>query len=361
MDVHVCLVTTELFAWGRFGGFGAATRMIGSGLTKRGVDVSVVVPEGMRQGKLEELDGMTVHSFPLSMYPFTGGIYRMVGADVYHSEEPSWGTKLALENARGARHVATCQNPKTLEDWRLVEPHYPLRRRAYNWAIAGAVDACVKRLDAVFCQARYIKPKTKVLYGLDNEPGFLPNPVKIPKYSARKSSEPMVCFLGRFDSEKRPEAFFELARRFPHVRFVAAGKAHNSARDAALRRQYSCIRNLELPGFLDGVDKERLLDEAWVLANTSMSECLPVSFLEASAHGCAILSPHDPDAFATRFGRRVEKDDFASGLSWLLDGYWKAAGEAGHRYVSDTHEYNKVIEMHLEAYESVLATPRPSF
>jgi hypothetical protein len=57
----------------------------------------------------------------------------------------------------------------------------------------------------------------------------------------------------------------------------------------------------------------------------------------------------------------VENNDYASGLSWLLEGNWKAAGEAGHRYVSMTHEYNKVIKMHLEAYESVLATPRPFF
>lgn len=360
MDAHVCLVATELFAWGRLGGFGAATRMIGSGLAARGVEVSVVVPAGAGQGDLEELDGMRVHSFPLSRYPFTGGIYRKVGADIYHSEEPSWGTKLALENVTGARHIATCQNPKTHEDWGLVEPHYPLRRRAYNRLIAGAVDACVKRLDAVYCQARCIVPKAKALYGLEKSPGFLPNPVKVPEHPPKKSGEPTVCFLGRFDSEKRPEAFFELAQVFPNVRFVAAGKAHDAARDEALRRRYSRVRNLELPGFLDGAEKDRLLDDSWVLVNTSVSECLPVSFLEASAHGCAILSPHDPDAFATRFGRRVENGDYAPWLGWLLDGRWKTAGESGHRYVSETHEYNKVIEMHLEAYESALATPRPS-
>jgi glycosyltransferase involved in cell wall biosynthesis len=149
-------------------------------------------------------------------------------------------------------------------------------------SLPPAVDACVKRLDAVYSQARYIIPKTRDIYGLAADPGFLPNPVKVPEKQT-KPSEPTVCFLGRFDAEKRPEAFFELAEEFPEVRFVDAGKAHDARRDEALRRKYGGIRNLELPGFLDSAEKGRLLSESWVLVNTSVSECLPVSFLEAAA------------------------------------------------------------------------------
>ncbi|MCX6648926.1 MAG: glycosyltransferase family 4 protein [Candidatus Bathyarchaeota archaeon] len=360
MDLRVCLVATELFAWGRLGGFGAATRTIGGELAKKGVRVSVVVPAGKGQGRLEGLDGMEVHSFPLNRYPFTGSIYRSIGADIYHSEEPSWGTRLALKTVPGARHIATSQNPKTVGDWKLVEAHYPLRRRIYNRLVAPSIDVCVKQLDAVYCQARYIIPKTRAIYDLHADPDFLPNPVKIPKKPPTKSEEPIVCFLGRFDAEKRPETFFELAREFPEGRFVAAGKAHDEERDETLRRRCGSIRNLELPGFLDGAEKERLLSESWVLVNTSVSECLPVSFLEAAAHGCAILSPHDPDGFASNFGYHVVDGDYASGLRRLLDGNWRAAGEAGRRYVSATHEVGRVIDQHLEAYEGVLSTPRPS-
>jgi glycosyltransferase involved in cell wall biosynthesis len=361
MDLHVCLVATELFAWGKLGGFGAATHMIGGELAKRRVRVSVVVPEGEGQGRLEELDGMEVHSFPMTRYPFTGGIYRGIGADIYHSEEPSWGTKLALEAASGARHIATSQNPKMRGDWRLVERHYPLRRRIYNRLAAPAIDECVKQLDAVYCQARYIIPKTRALYNLPTDPGFLPNPVKVPENTPIKSAEPTVCFLGRFDAEKRPESFFELAREFPRVRFIAAGKTHEKSRDEALRRRYGDISNLELPGFLDGAEKERLLSESWALVNTSVSECLPVSFLEAAAHGCAILSPHDPDGFAASSGYHVRDEDYASGLRWLLeDSNWRTAGEAGRSYVSAVHEVGSVIDQHLEAYRRALSTPRPS-
>ncbi len=360
MDLRVCLVATELFAWGRLGGFGAATRLIGGELARRGVRVSVVVPAGEGQRPVEELDGMEVHGFPLHRYPFTRRLYSQMRADVYHSEEPSWGTRLALEAAPAARHVATSQNPKTTSDWSRVERYYPNRRRVYNRLIAPSVDSCVARIDAVYCQAWHTIPKVKEIYGLSTPPGFLPNPVKIPPPS-QKPTEPTVCFLGRFDREKCPEAFFGLAEAFPEVRFVAAGAAHDRRRDGELRRRYSGVRNLELPGFLLGAEKERLLSESRVLVNTSVSECLPVSFLEAAAHGCAILSPHDPDGFAIRFGHHVRDGDYASGLRWLLDGgSWREAGERGRRYVSSVHEAGRVIDRHIEAYGRVLATPRPS-
>jgi len=98
--------------------------------------------------------------------------------------------------------------------------------------------------------------------------------------------------------------------------------------------------------------------------NTSHAECLPVSFLEAAAHRCAVLSCHDPDGFTSRFGCRVDGGDYEAGLALLLDGdLWREKGEAGHRYVSEVHEEGRVIDLHMEAYERVLAgrglTPRP--
>ncbi len=88
--------------------------------------------------------------------------------------------------------------------------------------------------------------------------------------------------------------------------------------------------------------------------NTSVSECLPVSFLEAAAHGCAILSPHDPDGFASRFGFHV-RDSYEEGLEWLLSGdNWRRRGETGWKYVSEHHEIGAVIDRHLEVYGELL-------
>jgi len=355
MDLSVCFVATELFAWGRYGGFGKCTRTLGAELSKRGVRVSVVVPRGSEQRPVEALDGMTVLSFPIYRYPFTGNLYRRCDADIYHSEEPSWGSKIALKAMPHRRHMVTSQNPKTKEDWRRVNRFYPLRRRVFNALFDGVLKETVRRMDAVYCQARYIIPKVKELYGLTETPGFLPNPVEVPKRRPEKAEEPTACFLGRFDGEKRPELFFELARRFPQVRFIALGRAHSEERDRRLRRAYGDVPNLEMPGFATGAEKQRVLERSWVLVNTSVSECLPVSFLEAAAHRCAILSFHNPDGFASEFGYHVTDGDLDKGLRFLLeDDRWRERGEKGYAYVSEVHELGRVVDRHLDAYTALL-------
>ena len=355
MPPRVCYVATEFFAWGRWGGIGKATRDIASGVAERGFEVHAVVPRGRGQKRVEELDGVTVHCHPLVEYPFSGRLYREIDADIYHSEDPSWGTLLAMNSVEGSVHVVTAQNPRTGADWRRVQRFYPARRRLYNWLVQPGVEASVRRADAVFCQARFVTRKTRELYGLESDPGFLPNPVEKPKGEPRKSTAPTVCFLGRLDGEKSPETFFSLAESFPDVRFVAVGRAHDPARDRRLRERYGGASNLELPGFLTGEDKARALEESWVLVNTSVHECLPVSFLEAAAHRCAILSPHDPDGFATRFGYHAAAGNYVDGLRWLLDGErWKERGERGFRYVSEVHEKKRVIERHVEVYEGLM-------
>lgn len=355
MDLSVCLVSTEFFGWGRYGGIGKITRDIGAGLTERGVEVTVVVPRGEGQEVLEEVGGMRVHGFPMYAYPFTQPIYSECDADVYHSQEPSWGSIVATKAKPSKRHMVTCQNPKSKGDWDRVNLFYPLRRRAFNRFFGERLKETVRSMDGVYCQAKYIIPKVRKLYGLEKEPTFLPNPVKVPEGRPRKADEPTVCFLGRFDGEKRPELFFELARSFPEVKFIALGASHDSDRDAHLREQYQGIRNMVMPGFVGGPGKLKALERSWILVNTSVSECLPVSFLEAAAHGCAILSFVDPDGFASRFGYHVKGLDLESGLRWLLEeDRWKKLGERGHSYVSKVHGREKVIDLHIEAYRAML-------
>ncbi|MCW4035763.1 MAG: glycosyltransferase family 4 protein [Candidatus Bathyarchaeota archaeon] len=356
MDLSVCLVATEIFEWGRHGGFGRCTRTIGSELAERGVRVSVVVPRGLGQGPVEELDGMTVYSHSLYDYPFTRDLYERCDSDIYHSEGLSWGSRIAMRSMPGKRHLITFQNPRTREDWKLVNRYYPLRRRFFNALFSGRLSETARKMDVVYCQARYIMPKVKTLYNLQEEPEFLPNPVEVPAKLPEKAEKPTVCFLGRFDGEKRPELFFELAKRFPEARFVAAGEAHDRSRDRMLRRTNKDIPNLELPGFMREPEKRRLLEESWVLVNTSVSECLPVSFLEAAAQGCAILSLHDPDGFTSNFGYHVIDGDLNRGLRFLMEGgRWRERGRKGYAYVSKVHELGRVTDLHIAAYEDLLS------
>jgi glycosyltransferase involved in cell wall biosynthesis len=79
--------------------------------------------------------------------------------------------------------------------------------------------------------ARYSRELALTKYGLGAKPGFLPSPIRVPEALGPKSPTPMVCYLGRWDSRKRPELFLQLAEAFPHVRFIAIGRGRTEAYD----------------------------------------------------------------------------------------------------------------------------------
>ena len=164
------------------------------------------------------------------------------------------------------------------------------------------------------------------------------------------------------DRRKKPERLFKLAAAFPEVRFILAGQAQNPAYDKKLTELFSKLPNVTKVGFLDQFADQRLsnlMSESWILVNTSYREGLPNSFLEAAAHGCAILASVNPDDFTRRFGAHAAHDDFESCLSQLLENNeWQAKGEAGRAYVSARQEAPVAATLHKEIY---LATMKKSY
>ena len=362
--MHVCLVSVELFAWGKYGGFGRATRTIGRELARCGVQVSAVVPRRSGQAEVESLDGITVYGFTRTAPWKAAELFRRIDADVYHSQEPSWGTRVAMRAAPDRKHVITFRDTRTTRDWQieLAHPSHSRLQVLANLVYEDnpLVHRSIRRADALFCASEHLAAKAMRKYRLTGMPTFLPTPVEVPA-EIRKSPEPTVCYNGRWDRRKRPELFFELAAALPDVRFVAFGGSRDAAWEAGLTRRYGRLPNLEMLGFVDQFASSRVsevLERSWVLVNTSLREGLPNAFLEASAHGCALLSAVDPDGFASRFGEHASSDDFVSGLRRLLAGdRWRALGERGREYVRRRFATEVAVERHIEAYARVL-TPR---
>jgi glycosyltransferase involved in cell wall biosynthesis len=360
--VHICLVAVEIFAWGKYGGFGRATRTIGRELVKRGMTVSAIVPRRGDQGRIAILDGIQVHGLTLSELSGAGRPYEHIGADIFHSQEPSFGTYLAARAQPRARHVVTFRDTRDAKDWRTerglpsVSGLQVLANRLYedNWLVHRAVRGA----DRCYVAARMLAARAQVKYRLAHEPEFLPTPVLVPD-RVEKDPDPTVCFVARWDRRKRPELFFELARAFPRVRFLAAGRSRDPRYERTLRARYGKLANVEMLGFIDqfrGPDLSRLLSRSWILVNTAAREGLPNAFVEAAAHGCAILSAVDPDEFASRFGHHALDDDFVRGLSNLLEGNrWRQLGEAGRDHARQVFSLKPAIDRHIEIYTELLA------
>lgn len=361
--MRLCLICGEIFAWGKYGGFGRATRKIGGELLRRGIEVTAIVPRRGDQGPCESLDGMTVLGFRPHDLGEAYRLYRDCDADIYHSQEPSLGTWLAMRARPDRKHVITFRDTRDRHDW-AVELDLPSRSR---WATHltrfyeynPLVNWAARHADACFCAARCVGVKARAVYGLAAIPEHLPTPIDIPG-EVSKAATPTVCFVGRLDRRKRPELFLDLPRRFPHVAFVVAGAAQDPAWDAELRQRCAGQSNLTLAGFVDQFDSpdlHALYSRSWVLVNTSAREGLPTTFLEALAHGCAVLSEVDPDGVASRFGARVERGDFAAALEGLLAGeHWRARGRLGRQFVADHFATPLAVDRHGEVYGRVLST-----
>jgi glycosyltransferase involved in cell wall biosynthesis len=361
--VHVCLICIELFGDSVYGGFGRATRFVGRELARRGVDVTIVVPRrSPEHPDAYELDGVAVRQYAPHRPWEAARLFRAARADVFHSQDTSLGTAVARAAAPSAAHVVTFRDPIDRDAWKIetrgpgvADTGWPLYRLFIKNPL---VTLAVRRADARYCAAEFLAPTAMRLYGLRRPPVFLPTPVAMPD-GARKAERPTVCFVGRWEGRKRVELFFELARQCPDVDFVAIGGARDAAHDRALRERYGGIPNLRLTGVLDQFATPEWSEElgrSWILVNTSAREGLPTTFVEAAAHGCAILSFADPDGFATRFGRQVDEGHLEEGLRELLRGdAWRALGEAGRDHVRQVFAVDHAIDAHLRAYEAAIA------
>lgn len=361
--MHICLISVEIFAWGKYGGFGRDTRIVGRELVKRGLQVTVVVPRRGEQKPIEEMDGMRILGFPPGS-PFSASdLFRQANAEIYHSFEPSLNTYLAMRAMPRRKHIITFLDPRTLSDW-LTELRLPSVNHMQvlaNWLYEDSwlVHRAARRADGWFTPAHFLIPKIRAKYRISEGPRFLPTPVALPE-QVQKSPHPTVCYIGRWDRRKRPELFFELVKSFPQVRFLAAGQSRDAEWESFLRKTYGDLPNLEMLGFIDQFNGDKLwrvFNQSWVLVNTAAREGLPNALKEAAAHGCAILSSVDPDGFASRFGYYARQDDFVSGLQTLLDNNeWQRRGQQGREYVRQEFEINSAIDQHLRVYQQLLGT-----
>jgi len=359
--MRVCLICTEFFGLETRGGFGYATRVIGLELVKKGIDVYAVIPRPRTLDKPRiELDGVKVFTVERDK-PFSAiDIYREINADVYHSQQPSLASYVAQRAEPGKVHLATLRDPRSWQDW-WKEFRHPTHSKLqvlktclyYENPLARHA---ISNMHALFVPANYLVEKSCALYGLVSAPAVLPTPVFVPQ-SVEKAQKPTLLFVGRWDRVKRPWRFFDLAKDFPDVEFLAIGSAHNQDYELELRKRYSNIPNLQLIGYVDQFANNSLsnyLSTSWILVNTSAKEALPNTFVEACAHRCAIISSLDPDGFASNFGALVVDDDFSKAISYLLENNrWREKGLAGFDYVRARNELGAAADAHISAYRKL--------
>jgi len=369
--MRVGIISSETFV-NRRGGFGKLVRMIGRELARRGFDVWVITWRDPDMDEYMEVDGVKILSYPytytshsvfrhLADYSKVIPLIRGVNADVYISIDCMVETYIAMKVAPKAKHIIWVQDPFNENDYKLlstVDPNYRFNMLKFE-ATRTLYTMAYRRADLIMTQAKYYIPKIARLYRVDpNKVVYLPNPIEhIPdEASIVKAEKPTVCYLGRMDPQKRYWLFFELARLFPEIKFIAIGAPNESYKKLydKVVEKYKGLSNLEIKGFVSEEEKRRILTECWVMCLPSIREGLPLAFLEALAHKCALLSSVNPDKIVSRFGYHVREEEFEIGLKQLLkDKTWNTKGILGYKYVKETHSLDKVIKKLISAIEAL--------
>jgi len=360
--MRIVFIVSEAFTEKRHGGFGWLVRTIGRELVRRGFDVAVLAWRDPGYPERYFVDGIEVVTYPYAfetrsvfrhLHDYHGfvKVVKDIDADVFVSIEAMVETLIAEVVKRGAKHVVWAQDPFDWTDYQMlgsVDPHYKISKIRF-WINKIVFGLAYRKADLILSQARHYIEKLKKLYGIDPERVvYLPNPIDyIPdEKSIKKSEEPLVCYLGRMDPQKRYWIFFELAKQFPNIKFVAMGKPNILYEDMyrEIIRKYIDLPNLEVKGFVSEEEKRRILDKCWIMVLPSIREGLPIAMLEALAHECALLSSVNPDELTERFGYWARNDDFTRGLRWLLkNNRWRVLGEEGYKYVKANHNIEKVV------------------
>jgi glycosyltransferase involved in cell wall biosynthesis len=120
------------------------------------------------------------------------------------------------------------------------------------------------------------------------------NPILVPELATKTERSPRtLLFLGRLGKRKGVydllRAVAGLKSAYPDLRVLLGGDGELDA----VRAEASALGiggQVELLGWVKGADKARLLNEASVYVLPSYNEGLPMSVLEAMAHGLPVVS-----------------------------------------------------------------------
>ena len=109
----------------------------------------------------------------------------------------------------------------------------------------------------------------------------------------RADDRPMVLFLGRITYQKGPDYFVEAAAKVlqqaPEARFVMAGNGDMLAGLKDRVQQLGMEHAFEFPGFVRGIEVEKLFSTAAAYVMPSVSEPFGISALEAMSYDTPVV------------------------------------------------------------------------
>ena len=194
----------------------------------------------------------------------------------------------------------------------------------------------------------------------------LHNGVPVPPTPCDASQHEDILFLGWLEDRKRPNVLMRASREalaaFPNANLLFGGVG---SRDqyAALADELGIAKRCEFLGWVDGEAKERLFEQAGIFCLPSRDEGMPMSVLEAMAHGVPVIAtsvggvPRLIQDGIDGYLMDVDDEERLSRLLLELEGLperRRAVGMAGRKKVEESFGIDVVIERLVSLYEELI-------
>lgn len=312
------------------------------------------VVDGVRVVPVKTIDKKGLAALSSSYFATLAAIKD--GPDVihYHAEGPC--VPLPLAKRAGIRTVATIHGL----DWqrakwgKLASTYIKMGERAAATKADGLI-VLSKSAQSYFEDA-YGRSATFIPNGIGQKRQMPANLIK-QKWGLDNGS--YLLYLGRLVPEKRPELLIEAFKGLDTDKklVIAGGGSDTSEYEASLRVAAQGDPRILFTGFVNGEPLEELYSNCYAYVLPSDVEGMPMSLLEAMAHGrCCVTSdiPECADVLAGN-GVTFEKGSVRSLRSALQDlladnERTTALGAAAKSHVEKTYNWDSVVERTLAVY-----------
>ena len=323
-------------------------------MTGDAADCRERVVDGVRVVPVRTIDKKGLAALSSSYFATLAAIKD--GPDVihYHAEGPC--VPLPLAKRAGIRTVATIHGL----DWqrakwgRLASTYIKMGERAAATKADGLV--VLSKSAQSYFEGAYGRTATFIPNGIEKK---RPRPASLIRERRGLDEGTYLLYLGRLVPEKRPELLIGAFKGLDTDKrlVIAGGGSDTSGFEASLHEAAQGDPRILFTGFVNGGPLEELYSNCYAYVLPSDVEGMPMSLLEAMAHGrCCVTSdiPECADVLAGN-GVTFEKGSAASlraALQDLLaDGDRVAAlGVAARAHVEKTYNWDSVVERTLELY-----------
>ena len=324
-------------------------------MTGDAVQTSARVVDGVRVVPVRTIDKKGLAALSSSYFATLAAIKDRPDVIHYHAEGPC--VPLPLAKLAGVSTVATIHGL----DWqrakwgRLASAYIKMGERA----AATKADALIVLSEAnrAYYKQTYGREAVFIPNGVDNKVTRASDSIKA-RWGLDKGS--YLLYLGRLVPEKRPELLIEAFKKLETNKrlVIAGGGSDTSEFEKTLHVLAEGDMRILFTGFVSEEPLEELYSNAYAYVLPSDVEGMPMSLLEAMAHGrCCVTSdvPECADVLAGA-GLTFKKGDAADLRRVLRDALADSAmasrlGIAARERVNTTYDWDSVVKRTLALYE----------